>query len=247
MCGNCRFVRADDKFFGLNPARVYNKNYYVKGQYSDYENEKGPLLENFEDRLDLIIKYQKGGALLDVGCAYGYFLLAARKYFKPTGIDIDRDTVRKAGEISGVPTFAGDFLTKKIPGKKFDVITFFDSIEHLKSPKAALLKAKSLLRKGGIVAIETGDIGSILSQIQKDKWRMIEPGIHLSYFSKKTLTGLLESIGFTILNTSHVPFKRSVGQILHRLSSGRLTLPFLSNLSLKLNTYDIMFTIARKK
>ncbi len=246
ICKKCRFIRARDKFFNQKPENVYNKSYYTKGQYADYEKERVSLTKNFRERLKQIIKYKNGGDLLDVGCAYGFFLLEAKKYFKPIGIDLDKDTVRKAREISRIDTILGDFL-KIIFHKKFDVITFFDSIEHMKDPGATIRKTRTLLKKDGIVAIETGDIGSILPKIQKAKWRIIDPNLHLSYFSNKTLTKLLETNGFEIINITYVPFRRSLKQIIHRLAPSQTAPQSLLNFSLKLNTYDIMFVIAKKK
>lgn len=245
ICNKCGFIRARDKFFNQKLENIYNKSYYTKGQYVDYEAEGASLTKNFKERLIQIRKYKDGGGLLDVGCAYGFFLLEAKKYFKPTGIDLDKDTVRKAREISRIDILLGDFLKTKFQ-KKFDVVTFFDLIEHMKDPKTAIRKTRTLLKKDGVVAIETGDIDSILPKIQKAKWRIIDPNLHLSYFSKKTLTKLLETNGFEIIDITYVPFRRSLKQIIHRLAPNKTIPQSLLNFSLKLNTYDIMFVIAKK-
>ncbi|KKU10925.1 MAG: Methyltransferase type 12 [Candidatus Woesebacteria bacterium GW2011_GWB1_45_5] len=246
FCEGCGFVKAADRFFKINPEKVYDKKYYTKGQYADYEKEKASLAGNFSDRLAQIIKYKKGGKILDVGCAYGYFLLEAKRFFEIRGIDLDKNTTRKASLITGADITTGNFLKHDFKREKFDVITFFDSIEHLTDPKKAILKSARMLKNGGIVAIETGDVESVLSKIEKEKWRLIDPGVHLNYFSRKTLNSLLVSCGFKVLAFSYVSFRRSIRQVMHRLLGKNLFIPFLSGLPLKVNTFDIMFVIAKK-
>ena len=61
-----------------------------------------------------------------------------------------------------------------------------------------LSKAYSETKAGGYIVITTGDISSLLAKIQRNNWRMIHPPTHLHYFSKRTLTKLLERIGYYV-------------------------------------------------
>ncbi len=59
-------------------------------------------------------------------------------------------------------------------------------------------KISNEIGSNGRLYITTGDIESWLSKIQKKKWRLIHPPSHLHYFSKKTITQLLEASDFIV-------------------------------------------------
>ncbi len=247
-CINCGFVKAEDEFFGIISKKVYGRSYYNNGQYANYEKERLALLKNFKDRLIRILKYKNSGNLLDVGCAYGYFLSVAKKHFSVTGIDLDKEITSTASSIAKVKVLDGDFLRLKLVDAKYDVVTFFDSIEHFPNPRKAITIAHSYLRKNGVIVIETADIESALARIQRRKWRIIDPSVHLSYFSRRTLVELLKSSGFEVLEVSYVPFSRSFAQILSRLISKRVPIfDWFYKIPITINTYDLFVVVALKK
>lgn len=246
-CEKCGFIRARNHFFDISPGEIYNQKYFSKGDYADYIREESSLVDNFKNRLKEIVKFKKRGQLLEIGSAYGYFLKEADKYFAVTGIDIDSYVCEQARNISKKKIICGNFLDINFKNKKYDVICLFDTIEHLKQPKEYLQKIFKLLKNDGIVAIETGDIASLLPNIQGNKWRLIKPKYHLSYFSESTLTRLLRKIGFKIVHISHPAFARSIQQIIYKLfgfNLNRNNSP--SELKIKINTFDIVFVIAKK-
>ena len=59
----------------------------------------------------------------------------------------------------------------------------WDTIEHLKRPDLFVQKAAADLRPGGLIALTTGDIGSLNARLRGARWRMIHPPTHLHYFS----------------------------------------------------------------
>jgi len=246
-CEKCGFIRAENHFFNIKPEEIYNQKYFSKGDYADYIKEESSLVDNFKNRLKEIVKFKKRGQLLEIGSAYGYFLKEAGKYFAVTGIDIDRYVCEQARNISKKKIICGNFLDINFKNKKYDVICLFDTIEHLKQPKEYLQKIFKILKNAGIVAIETGDIASLLPKIQGHKWRLIKPKYHLSYFSKNTLTRLLKDTGFEIVHISHPGFTRTLQQIIYKLFGFNLNKDSrLSELKIKVNTFDIVFVITKK-
>ena len=66
--------------------------------------------------------------------------------WKTTGLEINPETANFGRQKRGLNIFQktiNEFKTKE----QFDVITMFDVLEHLENPKAAVLKAKKLLKK----------------------------------------------------------------------------------------------------
>lgn len=248
-CRNCGFVRAKDSYFKASPKKLYSKKYFTEYEYTNYEAEKNALVLNFTDRLRKIRKYKAKGRLLEIGCAYGYFLGLAAKYFDTTGVDLDASIVNQARRNTTSKIIRGDFQKLRFKDK-FDVICMFDTIEHLKHPEKYLAKAQTLLNKNGIIVIETGDIGAILPRIQKKKWRLIHPPFHLQYFSRASLVSLLRNTGFHVVyKTNFISFFRSVSQTAYRLG---IKIPSwvprrMVNYSFPTYTFDLVFIIARKK
>ena len=251
QCKYCGFVRAKDNYFAINTKKLYTQKYFNGAEYLNYSQEHLALKANFTDRLKKIRKYKKSGKLLEIGCAYGYFLLKAKKYFTPIGIDLDPATTSLAASNSEVKVLTGDILKTKLPVNSFDVVCMFDVIEHLKNPKSYIKVIKKLLKKNGLVVIETGDIDSLLPKLQKINWRLITPPYHLQYFSQKTLTQLLVKQGFDIIyKTNNISFFRSVGQVVHRLNLPPALKKFLrifDHFIFPTYTFDLVFIIGRKK
>ncbi len=247
-CRNCGFIRAQDHYFKINPIEFYGENYFTSG-YGDYTQEQEALEMNFLDRINRIRNYKKRGKLLEIGCAYGYFLRAAQKYYDCYGIDLNPKVTTVTKKNTKAKIFTGDFLKQKLPKNYFDIVCMFDTIEHLKYPDKYLKRVFEILRPNGIIVIETGDISSLIAKIQGNSWRLIFPPDHLQYFSKNSLVKLLSKSGFKVKNISRVGFNRTFRQIIYRLTGNKSLLKsknsFLSK-SISLNTFDLIFTIAEK-
>lgn len=258
-CASCAYVFAD---LGMSEAEfhaLYEKGYFFGEEYQDYLKDKAVLQKNFRLRLEELAPHldpARHKRLFEIGCAYGFFLELARSRFESVaGMDVVEDGVRHARSL-GLDAERGDFLARDFGGRRFDVITLWDTIEHLRSPQLFLEKAASLLDSGGLVAITTGDIESLNARLKKDKWRLIHPPTHAHYFSTRTLRRLLERQGFEVVGESHCGFYRSVDNAAYNVFVLRQKRPWLYELVSKsglgrldfyLNLYDIMHVIARKK
>lgn len=249
-CKYCNFVKAQDIFFKTDPTKIYLNNYYEEGDYLDYKKEKSALQMNFRNRIQTLRKYKKRGKLLEIGCAYGYFLEIAAKYFKTEGLELNKEIIDKVIKINNIKTTYNDFLKTSFKRNSYDVVCMFDVIEHLKRPREYVIKINNLLKHNGILVIETGNIDSTLAKIQKDKWRLVKPPLHLHYFSKKSISKLLNSNGFEVIKMSDVSFYRTLAQTIHGIFMNKKIDKFLTpffNIKFPLNTFDLMFIIAQKK
>ena len=85
---------------------------------------------------------------------------------------------------------------------RFDSITFWGVLEHVVNPYEQVLKAFSLLKKGGVIIFEVPSADSLLMQyVIKHNlvlYRFIESARHLTFFSKKSLKYLCEKVGAKI-------------------------------------------------
>lgn len=247
-CQRCGFIRAQDKYFNIEPAKFYGQSYFSSG-YGDYTKEQASLEKNFQDRINRIRKFKDKGKLLEIGCAHGYFLRIAQKYFQCYGIDLNPKVTEVTKRNTKAKIYTGDFLAKKIPKNYFDIVCMFDTLEHLKYPDKYLKKIRKVLKSNGLIVIETGDIGSLIARIQGKSWRLIMLPDHLQYFSNSTLIQLLTNSGFELKLVNMVGFYRTFRQIIYRLTKNEKFLnssnPFLSN-AISINTFDLTFIIAQK-
>ena len=117
-------------------------------------------------------------------------------------------------------------------------------------------KIAAHLQPGGLLALTTGDIGSLLARWRKAKWRQIHPPSHLHYFSKKTLRLLLAKYGFEVCYTGYAGCYRSADTVAYLVLSLKHGMPDLYrklrtagllHWSFYSNLYDIVYMIARKR
>jgi 2-polyprenyl-3-methyl-5-hydroxy-6-metoxy-1,4-benzoquinol methylase len=137
------------------------------------------------------------GAVLDVGCGNGTFLLFARELgWKPYGVELDAQATQTASK-AGINVLAGSLeeLSGHYEGY-FDAITLSHVIEHLHHPSRDLLRCFALLKPGGYIWIETPNIESVGFKLFGRYWRGIEAPRHLVLFNESSLSLILRRAGF---------------------------------------------------
>jgi len=121
-CQACQFAWADVNFSSNQWQELYNANYFFGEEYVDYLKEEPALRRNFKRDLKFMSRYCGAGNLLEVGCAYGFFLDEAKKRYSVTGIDIHKEGCQYAREKFNINAKTGDFLTMPLQENSFDVI-----------------------------------------------------------------------------------------------------------------------------
>src|SRR5262249_56539606 len=94
---------------GFDPAAYYTENYFSGGHadgYADYLGAELVLRREFARSVDFIRKLRSGGKLLELGCAYGFFLREAARYFEVAGIEL-ADEAAAHGRRAGRNILAG--------------------------------------------------------------------------------------------------------------------------------------------
>jgi 2-polyprenyl-3-methyl-5-hydroxy-6-metoxy-1,4-benzoquinol methylase len=252
QCENCKLVYFEKKE-DIDVNDLYGEGYFQGEEYFDYKSDKAILQKNFARYLKEILKYKKGGNLFEIGCAYGFFLDLAKKYFSVEGIDIAKNPTAHAKNELGLNVATG-YYTEYAPSKKYDAFCLWDTIEHLESPEKFIGKISSELNPGGYLFLTTGAIESLLAKARGRKWRMIHPPTHLFYFSKKTITKLLKQHGLEVVSITHPGVYRSFKQIVYSLFFLNKKKPSKKNenllnrfdLPIYINTFDIMMVVAKK-
>ena len=145
------------------------------------------------------------GELLDVGCGTGNFLAAARDAgYSVSGIELDGNAARFAKERLGLgrvlPLTIGQFAAR-YSSQKFDVITFFEVLEHQADPEAFLDAVTACLRPQGWIALSVPNRHRWMTGIDVLDY----PPNHFLRWSAAALQRFLVSRGFEILTTREQP------------------------------------------
>jgi 2-polyprenyl-3-methyl-5-hydroxy-6-metoxy-1,4-benzoquinol methylase len=102
-------------------------------------------------RLDLLLNFQHEGTLLDLGCGTGGFLAVANTYFEVEGIDRQPLFPQPSGPDSASRMIEADINTVELEPGRYDVVTMFNLLEHLRDPYRIIQEAHTGLKPGGIL------------------------------------------------------------------------------------------------
>jgi len=163
---------------------------------TEYLREYSLFKEYFDTIIKIILKRKKPKLLLDVGCGVGIFMQNLKEIgWNAIGVDMSDASVEHA-KSRGLKVKLGKIEDMKLKSNSFDVITLFQTIEHIEDPIKTLKKIYSLLRKDGLLVITTPNEESLMAKILGKYWfgyRNIE---HLYFFNKRSLAKMQAEVGF---------------------------------------------------
>ncbi len=189
---------------------VYDEGYWTSSAakdrgYSDYRSDAPLYLKTYRRRLAVVRRhFPRPGRVLDVGCAAGYFLsVMAEEGWQVTGIE-PSDAIRaQAIERLGAERVHGGLLHEvPLEPGSFDLVTFWDVIEHVPDPVAALAHVRTLLAPGGKLLIETQNVESRAAKLLGKAWQHYKHAEHIYHFDPRTIRDLMGRAGFRILENS---------------------------------------------
>lgn len=131
------------------------------------------------------------GAVLDVGCGTGEFLVEMRRRgWQGWGIEKEEAAAQIARE-AGCPVLMGDLLDVDLEGRTFDLITLWHSLEHLPDPKGVLAELSRHLKSSGRLVIALPNPDSLDARFYRSRWAAWDAPRHLYHFRPTDLQQLL--------------------------------------------------------
>ena len=249
QCTMCGLGRAQAPAF--DPAAYYTEGYFAADHadgYVDYLGAEPVLRREFARTVDFIRRYRRAGNLLEVGCAYGFFLQEAKRHFTVRGIELAADAAeycRRHG--LAVETGTAEAVART-GGGPFDVIALLDVIEHLPDPQAAIAASAGALAPGGVIVLTTGDFGSLAARALGSAWRLMTPPQHLWFFTRPSIERLAAGAGLEVASLDRpgkiVPLSLMVYH-LGRMAGIRAKLP-ASRIGVPINLFDAMRVVLRR-
>jgi 2-polyprenyl-3-methyl-5-hydroxy-6-metoxy-1,4-benzoquinol methylase len=205
-CSRCDLIYVAEELRSEEVAAYYSEAYYTGAQnkgYADYIGRRELRKAYFRSAMPMIKRYlaAKVPRVLDVGCATGFFLEVAHEQgWEARGVEVSAYAAEYARSRLGLDVLTGTLAEVKQPACTFDLITFWDVIEHVRDPLETLTLAYDLLRPEGLAIISTGDISGLTARFYGRRWALLAPPGHLFYFSRKTLFSMLRRAGFRSLD-----------------------------------------------
>lgn len=231
------------------------------GAYSNYAVDK-PYIKRTMRKFLIALSgvFPPPARLLDIGCAYGYFVeLALAAGYDAYGIDPSSYAVGRAKQWLNGRIQEGTIGSVRFPREThFDIITMLDVVEHLADPRTDLRHVSRLLTSDGRVLIATGDTESRAAKLLGRRWTFYIPPQHLFFFNRKNFTTLLLESGLEPVTWFRVGKWLSLQYIFHLARTtgesafARWLYPLmealpLGRIPLYLAMGDNMVVIAKKK
>jgi SAM-dependent methyltransferase len=211
-CKECGFIwnrkqptqEALDKFYEQSEAMD------TWAEIKQTEEEKVRQIEKYDCIWDYIIE-KNIHSVLDVGCGNGFFLNRAQCKDK-VGIEVN-----SAAKLHcKFPVYPGidQFKESMHAAKKYDMITLFGVLEHLKRPYDEIERYEKFLSEHGVFCIIVPNVSSLVVKTLREECCTFCPQ-HLYYFDIHTLTWFFENMqykldGYTTIEPELQPILRKL-------------------------------------
>lgn len=199
-CLNCSVLYTEGE--GKKDKKINLDTYdysYIKG----YKHRKNELQKRFLSLLNHIEKNKNGGRLLDIGCGLGLFMETAMKKssynWDVHGLEINKRLLDNAFNDIKKRIKSGNIENIPFGSNYFDCVTCFDVLEHSKSLKHNLDEISRVLKKDGILVIQSPNYKSLMAMISKEKWSWWSPPDHIFHFSSSFMINLLKAKWYEVL------------------------------------------------
>jgi SAM-dependent methyltransferase len=203
-------------------SRIYS---FESGYHETLQEDPAKVrFHEREARLNLRVlrRHVTQGRLLDIGCSTGLFLKGARASgWTGQGLEYSPDSSRVAREVNGLEVKTGELRASTYAPASFDVITFWDVIEHVPDPRGTLERVAEILAPGGLLVLKTPNADGLYPRAslpfarRLGYWGHAEPPGHLYQFSVATLSRMVREAGFDIVAVHHqrIPITYSFGSV----------------------------------
>ncbi|MDQ2648022.1 MAG: class I SAM-dependent methyltransferase [Actinomycetota bacterium] len=179
---------------------------YEEAASDDYVEEEAGQRASFAAVLERVERHVSKGRILDIGCWVGFLLAEARDRGWSEGVGVEPSSFASAyaRERLGLDVRQEDLLDADLPLAHFDAVCMGDVLEHLTDTDKALTRMRELLAPGGVLVLAVPDAGSRIAKILGKRWWSVIP-THIHYFTRQSLTTMLERAGFEVLDAATDP------------------------------------------
>lgn len=203
-CAGCGLVWVSNPPSSEELQGLYNEAYWedpATEGYSGYARLEREKRMHFASLINILERFRPPDkSVLEIGCAYGYFLDEAKKRgWRVRGLEFSPYAAAFARDRLGLDVSVGGIEQITEAAESVGVVVMWDVIEHLPDPTAAVRTAWRILKPQGLLALSTGDVGSLSARIHGRCWSLMTPPWHLFYFTRRSLRLLMRRSGFSVI------------------------------------------------
>lgn len=209
----------------LYKSDMYYEDENIDQGYEDYSMEEKGIHKTNDKRVKLIAGLTSGKKVLDVGAALGFTVAHFHdRGFDAWGCEVSDAAFKRMDDSVKPYIFHGDISS--MPPDRFDVITCFDTIEHIYNQKEFISQVCKRLKPRGYFIMTTPIVDYLMNKIQGKRWLSYKVPQHIIYFSRKSVRQLFEE-HFDIVNEKMAYYDYSLHFICIRL---RRLLPYVGRI-----------------
>lgn len=180
---------------------------YYNSEMKAFENEF--FRDSFEKRVELFLprvallrRHVAEGAVLDIGSAIGLFVEATRRAGAPYRLTCCDLSAEACAELKSrypdVEVLHANALSLG-GGRTFDLVTLWDTIEHIVDQRGLLRGIHALLGPGGLLAFSTPNTDSFEWRVAGNRHVQLLPPGHVNLLSPVSIRRLLADTGFEVV------------------------------------------------
>ncbi len=255
QCRHCDLIYANPQTDNVSDVEVsyaladewYGKdsNDIVLGKYNpenhQYLKKQYLQLYDYGKILDFTDQKDKG-KFVEVGSYAGIFLNEAKKRgWEVIGIEPLEIPALYSEKEFGIKAIREYFEEAELEPNSVDVVVSCHVIEHVHDPGAFIRKASKLLKSGGNLILETPAYDSLTFKLLRHHERSIRCDGHIYFFTKKSLSTLVEKNGFKVVKHEKVGRTLTLDRLFYNLGIITGKKVFFSSMStiLGLNKYVV--------
>lgn len=207
VCGCCSHLQKKVNKLSDYIYNNYDPHYLSNGIEQQVFINGVSKARSFHALENIIGKLKERGVLLDVGCGNGAMLKSASRLLPNWGLyglDVNNNF---ESEILGIDNVKG-FFVNKIPKTKFDLVTLWNVLEHIKDPIIVINNIRDSLKDDGLLLVQVPDIDRNLFDFS-----IID---HYNHFKENVLINLFESNGFKVVSNGLFWFNNCLTLLLQK-------------------------------
>lgn len=141
---------------------------------------------------------------LDIGCGVGHSLTVASKAgMLAHGVEADPDAVAIARRNHQVVVAS----VGNLPVGTYDVVSMWETLEHLADPLLMLQEAVTRLSPGGLVAVTVPNLDATGLRVSREKCSYVYGGFnspgHINFFNHRTIEILFKRAGLALVEVTY--------------------------------------------
>ncbi len=237
-CSKCGYRYLDIADGESHVESVYSDEYFFDGKsagYPNYLEEKNLLINYGTHYAKIIAKFMEPGNVLDTGCAAGFILKGFQDQgWQCTGVE-PNDTMASYGRDQlHLNVHTGSF-ENFYSEQTFDLINMIQVIGHFYDLDACIKNVRKLLRRDGLVLVESWNSRSLLAKIMGSNWPEYSPPSVVRWFSDETLTEFFTFHGFELIKKGRPSKRISINHALSLVNEKTPEFKFKKSLMKTLN------------